>query len=100
MKRPRRPVLFTSVKKSELRLDRAFRDAPVIPEQAGRMMDRVMGGKGRGMDQEFEPCRSDHLITPKGPTTAGKQKLVPENEVDVDENDVYAKLGWNDDFDL
>lgn len=94
MTRSRRPVLFTPVKKSDVRLDQAFRDAPEIPEQAGRMMDRVMGGKGRGLDAVFED-QVDHITKKSG--ISSEQKIAPFD--DVDEGDIYDKLGWNDDFD-
>ncbi|EHY55519.1 hypothetical protein HRR83_009486 [Exophiala dermatitidis] len=44
----RTPILFTGLKKSDVSIEHAFRDAPEIPERAGRLMDRVMGGKARG----------------------------------------------------
>lgn len=83
MKRSRRPVLFTPLKRSDVRLDQAFRDAPEIPEQAGHMMDRVMGGKCRGIDE-------GSIIS----------KLRGMNSADAEDGDIYDKLGWNDDFDL
>jgi hypothetical protein len=84
MRRSGRPVLFTPIKKSEARLDQIFRDAPEVPEKAGRMMDRVMGGKGRGIDESFEPVQA-RLAVPVA---------------DLDDGDIYDRLGWNDDFDL
>ncbi|KAL2404095.1 hypothetical protein ABEF95_007534 [Exophiala dermatitidis] len=44
----RTPILFTGLKKSDVSIEHAFRDAPEIPERAGKLMDRVMGGKARG----------------------------------------------------
>jgi DNA replication regulator SLD3 len=44
MSKSMRPVLFTPLKKTEVRVEDAFRDAPVIPADAGKAMDRVMGG--------------------------------------------------------
>ncbi|ETI22326.1 hypothetical protein G647_06400 [Cladophialophora carrionii CBS 160.54] len=97
MKRSRRPVLFTPLKKSDVRLDQAFRDAPIIPERAGHIMDRVMGGKARGMDEEFEPLPGDHSEG-FGDSRAPAEKGTRLD--DVDDGDIYDRLGWNDDFDL
>lgn len=44
MSKSMRPVLFTPLKKAEVRVEDAFRDAPMIPADAGKAMDRVMGG--------------------------------------------------------
>lgn len=44
MSKSMRPVLFTPLKKTEVRMEDAFRDAPIIPAGAGKAMDRVMGG--------------------------------------------------------
>ena len=44
MSKSMRPVLFTPLKKTEVRVENAFRDAPIIPADAGKAMDRVMGG--------------------------------------------------------
>ncbi|KAH0844874.1 hypothetical protein AYO21_05795 [Fonsecaea monophora] len=98
MTRSQRPVLFTPVKRSDVPLDHVFRDAPEIPEQAGQMMDRVMGGKGRGMmDDSFRWTQSpDDTRTPRGGTS---EKARPATD-EVEEGDIYDKLGWNDDFDL
>jgi len=49
MARSQRPVLFTSVRKNELDLEDVFKDAPIIPDKAGKAMDRVMGGNGKEM---------------------------------------------------
>ncbi|KAJ9607841.1 hypothetical protein H2200_007920 [Cladophialophora chaetospira] len=92
MKRSRRPVLFTPLKKADVRLDQVFRDAPEIPEQAGRMMDRVMGGKG--IDEGFEPPLCDPV------TVSKKSRGVEPGSADIEDGDIYDKLGWNDDFDL
>jgi len=43
-KQSQRPVLFTPLKKTEVSIDDMFKDAPEIPEKAGKAMDRVMGG--------------------------------------------------------
>jgi DNA replication regulator SLD3 len=51
-KRSSKPVLFTPLKRSNVSIADSFRDAPVIPEEAGKAMDRVMGGKG--MSEEIE----------------------------------------------
>ncbi|KIW32112.1 uncharacterized protein PV07_03682 [Cladophialophora immunda] len=99
MTRSRRPVLFTPVKRSEVPLDHVFRDAPEIPEQAGRMMDRVMGGKGRGMmDDSFQWSQSTDGLTKTPGRWSVEQKDVRTE--DAEEGDIYDKLGWNDDFDL
>ncbi|KIX95637.1 uncharacterized protein Z520_08757 [Fonsecaea multimorphosa CBS 102226] len=101
MTRSRRPVLFTPVKRSDVPLDHVFRDAPEIPEQAGRMMDRVMGGRGRGMmmDDSFQWSQS----TTDGVTKTPARGTVEPKDFpmgNVEEDDIYDKLGWNDDFDL
>ncbi|EXJ68102.1 uncharacterized protein A1O5_08717 [Cladophialophora psammophila CBS 110553] len=100
MTRSRRPVLFTPVKRSEVPLDHVFRDAPEIPEQAGRMMDRVMGGKGRGMmmDDSFQRSQTPDNLTRLHGTGTVERKDVPAEG--VEEGDIYDQLGWNDDFDL
>ena len=99
MSRSRRQVLFTPIKKSEVCLDQVFRDAPEIPEKAGVMMDRVMGGKGRGMDDGFESPPKVHSLKPRSmhPTkpNASSNELHSDGGVDI-----YDKLGWNDDYDL
>jgi DNA replication regulator SLD3 len=44
MKKSQRPVLFTPVRKADVMIDDVFKDAPEIPEEAGKAMARVMGG--------------------------------------------------------
>lgn len=44
MTKSQRPVLMTPLKKTEVRVEEAFRDLPEIPEDAGKAMDRVMRG--------------------------------------------------------
>jgi hypothetical protein len=44
MKKSQRPVLFTPMRKAEVMIDDIFKDAPEIPEEAGKAMARVMGG--------------------------------------------------------
>jgi hypothetical protein len=44
MKKSQRPVLFTPMKKADVMIDNVFKDAPEIPEEAGKAMARVMGG--------------------------------------------------------
>jgi DNA replication regulator SLD3 len=44
MKKSQKPVLFTAMKKADITIDDVFKDAPEIPEQAGKTMARVMGG--------------------------------------------------------
>jgi len=46
MSKSMRPVLFTPLKRKEVCIEDAFRDAPIIPADAGKAMDRVMGGGG------------------------------------------------------
>lgn len=46
MSKSMRPVLFTPLKKTEVRVEDPFRDAHIIPADAGKAMDRVMGGGG------------------------------------------------------
>ena len=93
-------MLFTPLKKSDVSVERAFRDAPEIPERAGRMMDRVMGGMGRGFEEDLGDVFADHR------PIAGVGKLSPTTRREVkgagtDDADIYDKLGWNDDdFDL
>lgn len=99
MSRSRRPVLFTPIKKSEARLDQIFRDAPEIPEQAGRMMDRVMGGKGRGIDDGFELPQINHSLRAQQ-RDVDEQQPGRSSMMDGDDGDIYEKLGWNEDFDL
>jgi DNA replication regulator SLD3 len=44
MKKSQKPVLITAMKKADVTIDDVFKDAPEIPEQAGKAMARVMGG--------------------------------------------------------
>ena len=44
MTKSMRPVSLTPLKKTEVRVEDVFRDAPIIPAGAGTAMDRVMGG--------------------------------------------------------
>jgi len=44
MKKSQRPVLFTPMSKADVMIDDVFKDAPEIPEEAGKAMARVMGG--------------------------------------------------------
>ena len=46
MNKSMKPVLFTPLKKTDVRVEDAFKDAPIIPADAGKAMDRVMGGHG------------------------------------------------------
>ncbi|KIW46445.1 uncharacterized protein PV06_02117 [Exophiala oligosperma] len=108
MTRSQRPVLFTPLRKSDVRIEHAFRDAPEIPRQAGLMMNRVMGGHGRALDFGFVGQQEgvEHVAGNSSPIwsrDAEKQKeeattvrRVAENE----DEDIYDQLGWNDDFDL
>ena len=69
------------MKRSDITIEDVFRDAPEIPEKAGKAMDRVMGGKGFG-----EQLFSDSGIGSSGGRSRSK------------EDDIYAQLGWDDDF--
>ena len=42
MTKSRRPVLFTPIRKTDVKIEDVFRDAPVITTEAGEAMDRVM----------------------------------------------------------
>lgn len=44
MKKSQRPVLVTPMRKADVMIDDVFKDAPEIPEEAGKAMARVMGG--------------------------------------------------------
>jgi DNA replication regulator SLD3 len=48
-----RPVLFTPVRKADVMIDDVFKDAPEIPEEAGKAMARVMGGGSEMSIYEF-----------------------------------------------
>ena len=43
-----RPVALTPLKRIDVMVEDAFRDAPIVPEEAGRAMDRAMGRAGGG----------------------------------------------------
>lgn len=109
MSRSLRPVLFTPIKRSDVSIEDAFRDAPEIPEKAGKTMDRVMGGRGVEMDLDLihAVTRSSSLPVVdqnEGPYMARP----PETQIgggilertNNDEENLYAQLGWDDDFDL
>lgn len=96
MSRSQRPVLFTPVKKSDFPIERAFRDAPEIPEHAGRMMDRVMGEQGRALDFGFDEQEDSSKRAACVEKGHGKNSMID----DADEGDIYDRLGWNNDFDL
>ncbi|KIW09890.1 hypothetical protein PV08_11991 [Exophiala spinifera] len=98
MTRSRRPVLFTPVKKSDVRVEHAFRDAPEIPQRAGLMMNRVMGGHGRALDFGFNGREEHATNSPSHPRDV--EKNVTVQVADGENEDIYDKLGWNDDFDL
>ena len=44
MKKSQRPVLFTPMSKADVMIEDVFKDAPEIPEEAGKAMARVMAG--------------------------------------------------------
>ncbi|KIV79451.1 hypothetical protein PV11_07013 [Exophiala sideris] len=96
MIRSKRPVLFTPIKKSEVSVEDAFRDAPEIPERAGKMMDRVMGGRSRGLESGFEHHGDESNAPANMPKAVGTNVLLGDADVD----NIYDELGWNDDFDL
>lgn len=45
MNKSQKHVILTPMKRSEISVEKAFKDIPEIPERAGRTMDRVMGSK-------------------------------------------------------
>jgi DNA replication regulator SLD3 len=48
MSKSQRPVLFTPLKRTEVPFESAFRNAPVVTENASKAMERVMTSKGPG----------------------------------------------------
>jgi hypothetical protein len=115
-----RTVLFTPVKLRDLDSSEAlmFRDAPEIPERAGRAMDRVMGRRGiedgfsggfgfaapstsqvgngspLGADDDFSVSKPvDRLSRPVGVPALVAAPL-------RDGGSIYAQLGWDEDDDL
>jgi DNA replication regulator SLD3 len=48
MTKSQRPVMFMPLKKVEIKIESVFRDAPIISERAGKMMERAMNGDGGG----------------------------------------------------
>lgn len=124
MSRSLRPVLFTPIRRSDVRIEDAFRDAPEIPAQAGKMMDRVMGGRGveadLGLDVDMTldtdratGVRSSSLAPDnrtESPGVASRSKrqgdsvgdVVPKSNqiLNIDGDDIYAQLGWDDDYDI
>lgn len=114
MSRSQRPVLFTPLRKSDVRIEDVFRDAPEIPASAGKAMDRAMGGAGRGVEIDLDlgaelmsdvlgvdssPARKVTPLAPLGNVTAPAKSGRKIGE-GIDEGDIYAQLGWNDDDDL
>ncbi|RMZ88341.1 hypothetical protein DV736_g4427, partial [Chaetothyriales sp. CBS 134916] len=63
MNKSGRTVLFTPLKRNEVDVQDTFKDAPIIPEEAGKAMDRVMGGKGidEGLSMHTGMSIYDHL---------------------------------------
>jgi len=121
MSRSLRPVLFTPMKRSDVSIENAFRDAPEIPEKAGKMMDRVMGGRGVEMDLDLglnlaittssplpivDPADDQGLAGPPndqivgGGGGGGDSIAQRRNHDEEEEENLYAQLGWDDDFDL
>ncbi|KIV88891.1 hypothetical protein PV10_08522 [Exophiala mesophila] len=114
MSRSQRPVLFTPLRRSDVRIEDVFRDAPEIPASAGKAMDRAMGGAGRGEEIDLglgaelmsdvlgvdsSPARKVAPLAPVGNVGASARSGNKIGEA-VDEGDIYAQLGWNDDDDL
>jgi DNA replication regulator SLD3 len=83
-----KPVLFTPLKRGEVTVENSFKDAPEIPEQAGKAMDRVMGGKGVGL---FAATRSQDISS----AVRGSDGNVSEAAKEVS---LYEQLGWDDEF--
>ncbi|ERF75619.1 hypothetical protein EPUS_04599 [Endocarpon pusillum Z07020] len=53
MTKSHRPVtMFQSLKKAEVTIEDAFRDAPIVSEKAGKAMDRAMNAGGAGAGKE------------------------------------------------
>ena len=72
MRNSGRTVLFTPLGRTDVKVQDVFKDAPMIPEGAGKAMDRVMGGRGIGEDIGLDASMN-----------------------------IYDQLGWdNDDQDL
>lgn len=100
MVRGKRAVLFTPLKKSDVSVEHAFRDAPEIPERAGKMMDRVMGGRGRGLESEFGSFQEDFSASAPVSADVARPGNTNASLGDADIGDIYDKLGWNDDLDF
>ncbi|KEF56175.1 uncharacterized protein A1O9_07756 [Exophiala aquamarina CBS 119918] len=111
MSRSLRPVLFTPIKRSDVSIEDVFRDAPEIPEKAGKTMDRVMGGRGVEMDLDLtltittsspfptvDQSEDQARARPLAKQTGGCSAILEGNY--TDEGSLYAQLGWDDDFDL
>jgi DNA replication regulator SLD3 len=81
MSRSGKPVLFTPLKRTDVSVVDAFRDAPEIPERAGKAMDRVMGGKASGLGLGLAGGAGSSVA-------AGGRN-----------GSLYAQLGWDDDDD-
>lgn len=110
-----KPVLFTPVKRKDVDSSNAFlfRNAPEIPEQAGKAMDRVMGGKGIEETLSFELYSNDRPHGQDAPSEgtvrnkAGHCHNMTKVTEDMRSEDlstsvkgksIYEALGW-DDFD-
>lgn len=112
MTRSLRPVLFTPIRRSDVSIEDAFRDAPEIPAKAGKTMDRVMGGCGVETDLDLDRdvlhakfTRSSSLpvVDPVDDHDHFKVSMSHQNRTHNDYHDgdnIYAQLGWDDDFDL
>jgi hypothetical protein len=83
-----RPVLFTPLKRGGVTIEDAFKDAPEIPEQAGKAMDRVMGGKGIGLFAARQPSGINPTVRESGNSASRR----------TEEVSLYEQLGWDDDF--
>lgn len=114
MRRSLRPVLFTPIRRSDVSIEDAFRDAPEIPAKAGKTMDRVMGDCGVDADLDLDLDRDVHhakstrssSLPVVDPPTDGHSRVGSgmshrnHGHNDHDEDNLYAQLGWDDDFDL
>ena len=113
--KPGRPVLFIPIKRRGVDAQNTFlfRDAPEIPEQAGKAMDRVMGRKGIEESLSFDPnligdeggrpARGTQIDTAASRRAATFHEISQTNGADVTdhtakEKSIYERLGW-DDFD-
>ena len=110
-----KPVLFTPMRRKDVNAENEFlfRDASEIPENAGKAMDRVMGGKGIEETLSFElkfndpPQTQPHISVRTGMSMAEHSSIFGQSTEEVrlsksstsaEEKSIYEALGW-DDFD-